>query len=145
MDSLGAVIKEHRQKKKMTLVELGKAVSLSHGYLSNIENDNKIPTPEVLKKLSDALECDYPLLLVKAGLLPQEAEEAIEMLNMIWANKGQTYKLVIEEDSTGAVIDLEDFLKKDVDIILEHKTLTAHQKEQLLKIAKILTETPKKE
>lgn len=55
MDTLGSLIRKYRRNKNLTLVELGRKVSLTHGYLSNVENNNRKPSPEVLNKLADVL------------------------------------------------------------------------------------------
>jgi len=64
---LGQIIKEQRKVKNLTLVQLASILDVSQGYLSNIENGNRTPSPEVLKKLSETLEMDYPELLHEAG------------------------------------------------------------------------------
>lgn len=70
METLGDIIKRSRKLKKMTLVQLGEETELSHGYLSNLENNNRNnPSSEVLKKIADVLEIPHSELLAAAGHL----------------------------------------------------------------------------
>lgn len=64
----GEYMKGIRKFAGLTLAELGEMVNLSHSYLSQIETGKKsIPSPDVLRKLADALGVTYQELMVKAG------------------------------------------------------------------------------
>lgn len=69
----GQILRNLRNAKGMTLVELGKETGFSDGYLSMIENGHKgIPQPKTLKKIASSLEADYDLLMHKAGYISKE-------------------------------------------------------------------------
>ncbi|WP_068985146.1 helix-turn-helix domain-containing protein [Lysinibacillus xylanilyticus] len=72
MASLGETIREARKKLNMTMIELAEKTELTQGYLSKIENNVKIPTHEVLKKLSETLEIPYMHLMEKAGYIDEK-------------------------------------------------------------------------
>lgn len=51
----------------ITLVNLGKRVEMTQGYLSLIENDKQIPSASSLERLADELEMDHSFLMKLAG------------------------------------------------------------------------------
>lgn len=66
----GSYLRQLRNKKNLTLTELGDLIGYSNPYLSQIETGKKgIPSPDILKKLSVSLEVDYGTLMYKAGYL----------------------------------------------------------------------------
>ncbi|MEK3788070.1 helix-turn-helix domain-containing protein [Paenibacillus sp. FSL K6-1230] len=68
-NKLGEMIKTARNKKGLTLVQLGKILDYSNPYLSQIENGKreKAPSPDFLAKLVEPLDLSYPKLLSAAG------------------------------------------------------------------------------
>lgn len=66
-DSFGEYIRELRKKKRLTLVQLSNLSGVSNPYLSQIENDKFIPSPEILRKLSEPLGVNQLELLLKSG------------------------------------------------------------------------------
>ena len=73
MSTLGESIRKHRKEKKLTLVKLGEMTNLTHGYLSNLENNIRTnPSPEVLKKISAALEINLLDLMTEAGIISED-------------------------------------------------------------------------
>lgn len=69
IEEFGTYLKELRENKNLTLTELGELIEYSNPYLSQIENGkrNNMPSPAILKKLSDVLNVSYFDLMVKAG------------------------------------------------------------------------------
>lgn len=73
MNTLGDFIKRARKNKKLTLTQLGDMTGLTHGYLSNLENNvRKNPSMEVLKKLAQALDIEYSKLALLSGLVDEK-------------------------------------------------------------------------
>ncbi|WP_196427021.1 helix-turn-helix domain-containing protein [Paenibacillus woosongensis] len=67
-NEFGKHLKTARESKKMTLEVLGTKVNLSKSYLSHIENGRREPpSPEILRKLAEALGISYEELMIKAG------------------------------------------------------------------------------
>ncbi len=77
---LNQFIKYQRKKKKLTLMKLSQKANISYGMLYRLEDESiKKPKPELLKKVSEALDVDYEDLLSRAGYLEgvnYELEEA---------------------------------------------------------------------
>lgn len=69
----GKKLKELRTEKGYTLTSLGNDIGYSNPYLSQIENGKKgIPSPEFLRKISDALDVDYEYLLYISGIIDND-------------------------------------------------------------------------
>ena len=71
--TLGKVLKEARQRHKMTLRDVERATGISNGYLSLLESDSvKSPSPNHLHQLSETYGCQYSLLMELAGYVVPE-------------------------------------------------------------------------
>jgi transcriptional regulator with XRE-family HTH domain len=67
-NEFGLYLRELRKSKEMTLRELAKSASVSQSYITNVENKKRgTPSPDILKKLAEALETSYEELMIKAG------------------------------------------------------------------------------
>src|SRR3712207_4427205 len=53
--TIGACIKAKRKKLGLSQMQLAASVEIGQGYLSEIENDAKMPSPDVLKRIAAAL------------------------------------------------------------------------------------------
>lgn len=71
--SLGDLIREARTPKG-SLRDFAKKLDITPSYLSDIENDRRIPAEEVLQRIADLLELDFDELMAKAGRFGEEAE-----------------------------------------------------------------------
>ncbi|MBV6419570.1 MAG: hypothetical protein DAHOPDDO_00793 [Ignavibacteriaceae bacterium] len=75
MDQIGEYIKRQRVERKLTLRALEEITGIQNAYMSMVENGKiKKPSPEILKKLSDAFRISYNLLLEIAGYPVQETD-----------------------------------------------------------------------
>lgn len=72
--TLGNVIRDARVKVKRSLRELAKQLDITPSYLSDIENDRRVPAEEVLKKIAEALDLNYEDLMAFAGRIGEDAE-----------------------------------------------------------------------
>ena len=61
-ETLGEIIKTARDKSDLTVEELTARVGISERYLYRIENEGKVPTFEVLKKIVRELAIDGNLI-----------------------------------------------------------------------------------
>lgn len=67
---LNEYLKLERKKNKLTLMNLARKANISYGMLYRLEDESiKKPSPELLKKISEALSLDYQKLLKMAGYL----------------------------------------------------------------------------
>ncbi|WP_427107971.1 helix-turn-helix domain-containing protein [Lysinibacillus xylanilyticus] len=67
--SLGKTIRTARNEAGLTMNELAEKTDLTQGYVSKIENDLKVPTKEVLQKISTILKIPFIDLMTKAGYI----------------------------------------------------------------------------
>jgi transcriptional regulator with XRE-family HTH domain len=75
-EALGAFIRSQRKIAQLSLRQLAEMTSLSHPYLSQIERGVHQPSVRVLKLISEALNVSAETLLVQAGLLGDDEDEA---------------------------------------------------------------------
>jgi transcriptional regulator with XRE-family HTH domain len=69
---LGEYIRRRRQAIHMSLRQLAERSGYPHGSMSLIENGLRMPTPETLQRIAEALELDYEDLLVLSGVSKPE-------------------------------------------------------------------------
>jgi transcriptional regulator with XRE-family HTH domain len=103
-NNLGEYVKEIRTLNGLSVSQLARDTKISQPYLTQIESNERIPTPEILKKLYDGLALladssfTYSKLLEKAGY-----EELA---------KGQHYLEIIEDFSDDPEQDIRKALSK---------------------------------
>ena len=73
-DLLAYNIKERRRFLGITQEKLAEKVSTSTHYISQIEQKNKFPSPEMLERIASALEIDSPQLFSMSSF----SDEAIK-------------------------------------------------------------------
>jgi transcriptional regulator with XRE-family HTH domain len=71
--SLGEVIREARVAMG-SLREFAKNLGITPSYMSDIENDRRIPAEDVLKRIADLLKLDFDDLMARAGRFGDDAE-----------------------------------------------------------------------
>jgi len=75
--TLGQVLKEARQRNRMSLRDVEKLVRISNGHLSLLESDLiKSPSPNHLHQLAELFGVSYSLLLELAGYVVPETSVA---------------------------------------------------------------------
>jgi transcriptional regulator with XRE-family HTH domain len=72
--TLGDVIREGRAAKDIKLRELARRLDVTPSYVSDIENNRRVPSEEVLAKIGTELDLDYGDLVARAGRLGSDAE-----------------------------------------------------------------------
>lgn len=112
----GEVIKAKREEKRYSLVDFAKAVEISPGYLSQLENGHKAnPKLEIVLRIIKELDIDIDMLL---GI-----ESSKENLNL---KIPSLLKLIIAKDRNHKVLQEKEVLKKMcniVDKLLDNKYL----------------------
>lgn len=77
ISSYGILQRSIRKKAKMSIRALSEKSSVSHSYLSQVENGIRDrPSPEVIKKISEALDFDYFALMREAGYMTSNANSS---------------------------------------------------------------------
>jgi transcriptional regulator with XRE-family HTH domain len=72
--TLGEVIREARIAAGISLRAFAGGVSITPSYQSDIENDRRIPSEDVLKKIAASLSLDYEELMALGGRFGENAE-----------------------------------------------------------------------
>lgn len=76
--TLGDQIRVGRARLRMTLRELAAATGKTPSYLSDIENDRRVPSEAVLRSIADALDLDFDDLMASAGRFGQDADRYLK-------------------------------------------------------------------
>ena len=71
--SLGEVIHDARARLKRSLRDVAKQLAITPSYLSDIENNRRVPSEEVLVKLAVVLHLDKDDLMARAGRFGDDA------------------------------------------------------------------------
>ena len=71
---LGDIINSARLDKGIGLRALARKLSIAASYLSDIENDRRVPSEAVLRNMARSLDLDFDLLMQQAGRLGEDAE-----------------------------------------------------------------------
>ena len=76
--SLGDLINEARIRKRLGLRALARELEIVPSYLSDIENDRRVPSEAILRKISQQLDLDFDMLMQQAGRLGEDAEQYLK-------------------------------------------------------------------
>ena len=69
--SLGKYIRQLREAKRLSLLELSTRSGVAYAHMSRIENESTIPSPDTIVKICDVIDGDLTLMLHKAQNLPR--------------------------------------------------------------------------
>jgi transcriptional regulator with XRE-family HTH domain len=103
--TIGDVIHDARAKLKLSLRDVTKELDITPSYLSDIENNRRVPSEEVLRKLANFLKLDYDDLMARAGRF---GEDAVRYM-MKTPAAGVLFRRLAEEKASGETV--EDILK----------------------------------
>ena len=73
--SVGDIINESRVTKRLGLRALARELNITASYLSDIENDRRVPSETVLRDMARVLELDFDQLMQEAGRLGEGTEQ----------------------------------------------------------------------
>ncbi|SRR6266542_5959761 len=76
--TLGDYVRQARIAKGHSLRDLAARLDLAPSYLSDIENDRRVPSEEVLKGLSRELALDFDQLMAFAGRFGDRADRYLK-------------------------------------------------------------------
>jgi transcriptional regulator with XRE-family HTH domain len=65
--SLGDVVREARASKGLSLRQLALQLNKTPSYLSDIENDRRIPAEDLLKQIAEVFGLDFDDLMARGG------------------------------------------------------------------------------
>jgi transcriptional regulator with XRE-family HTH domain len=72
--TLGDVVRDGRTAKDMKLRELARRLEVTPSYVSDIENDRRVPSEDVLARIAGELDLDLEDLVARSGRLGSSAE-----------------------------------------------------------------------
>ncbi len=72
--TLGEVIRDARVAAGVSLREFARSLGITPSYQSDIENDRRIPSEDVLKKIAGSLSLDFEELMALGGRFGENAE-----------------------------------------------------------------------
>jgi transcriptional regulator with XRE-family HTH domain len=99
--TIGDVIHDARAKLKLSLRDITKKLDITPSYLSDIENNRRVPSEEVLGKLAKLLELDYDDLMARAGRF---GEDAVRYM-MRTPAAGVLFRRLAEGKASGETVD----------------------------------------
>jgi len=67
--TLGTMIRDVRVQTGLSLRGLAKQLGITPSYQSDIENDRRVPSEDVLKKIAESLGLEFEELMASAGRL----------------------------------------------------------------------------
>lgn len=73
--SLGEILRQARIEKGVSLRGLARQLSITPSYLSDIENDRRVPAEEVLQRMADFLGLAFDDLMTRAGRFGEQTEQ----------------------------------------------------------------------
>jgi transcriptional regulator with XRE-family HTH domain len=72
--TLGEVIRDARVEAGRSLRDLARALGITPSYQSDIENDRRVPSEEVLQKTAEELKLNYEALMALGGRFGEDAQ-----------------------------------------------------------------------
>lgn len=73
-ETLGDILREARVRKEMSLRAFAAKLGKTPSYLSDIENDRRIPAEDLLRQMAGMLDLDFDALMARAGRVGKQAE-----------------------------------------------------------------------
>ncbi|MGA2120360.1 MAG: helix-turn-helix transcriptional regulator [Bryobacteraceae bacterium] len=98
--TLGEAVHDARARLKLSLRDVAKSLAITPSYLSDIENDRRVPSEEVLRKLANFLGLDPDDLMALAGRF---GEEAVRYM-MKTPAAGMLFRRLAEVNASGDAI-----------------------------------------
>ncbi len=77
--TMGEVIRDARVAADLSLRDLSKKLDISPSYISDIENDRRVPSEEVMVQLAEALNLSFNDLMARAGRVGDQAQRYLKL------------------------------------------------------------------
>ena len=96
--NIGKIIRAERNKKGLTLEELGEKVDRDWSYLSQIERGKSVPSIETLARISDALNIPLNSLFKTGNYVSKSKKDPhLEKINYVLKDKNVKYKKIVAD------------------------------------------------
>ena len=90
-ETLGSVLRQSRDLKKLALRTVEEMTGISNAYLSQLENDKiKKPSADILHKLATAYKVDFNYLLHIAGLVEKSSSVNVSFGKFVFSKDNLT-------------------------------------------------------
>lgn len=100
--TLGDILRDARvEVLDVSLRDLAKKIDVTPSYLSDIENNRRVPAEEVLRNMARVLKLDFDELMARAGRF---GEEAVRYMQRTPA-AGVLFRKIAESDLSGDHVD----------------------------------------
>lgn len=154
--SIGDNIRRKRKEKKMTLQQIADIMGCSPQLISQYENGKRIPKVGTLKKILDALDCDFFDFMEELSELKSDIEKVSDVLDFNSAI-ALTNTLLEKSKNDDNIIALEvaekiaqiaekkynDKYPPEARLMLAYDELNDNGKEEAVKRVEELTEIPR--
>ena len=77
LEPIGQRIRRERLSLSMTQRNLAEKVGVGTPHISKIEAGRESPSDELLRRVADALSCDYDEMMLAAGRLPADLMQSL--------------------------------------------------------------------
>jgi len=110
--TLGDTIREARVNKGLSLRGLAKDIEKTPSYLSDIENNRRVPSEEVLVDISKTLDLEFDLLMALAGRFGENAMRYLKRTPSAGVLFRKISQLNLSSKEIQELINRSDELKK---------------------------------
>src|SRR2546423_13949175 len=109
--TLGDAIREARSGAGIRLRKLASDLSLTPTYISDIENDRRVPSEEVLKSIAKKLGLDFDYLMPLAGRFGEKTERYVRQNPTAGVLFRRISESNLQEDDLRRLLDEAERLK----------------------------------
>ena len=99
--SVGDIINNARVRRRWGLRALARELGIVPSYLSDIENDRRVPSETVLRGMARVLELDFDRLMQEAGRLGEGTEQYLRQERGRWKTISQNCAVSARPTSLG--------------------------------------------
>ena len=104
--TVGAVIRKERRKRRRTMKDLAREAALSLVYLGEIERGKKYPSALVLERLASALDLNVPDLLEQVADELRGVEQPTMAIGFALPARQPARPTLARTTSTGTVLNM---------------------------------------
>jgi transcriptional regulator with XRE-family HTH domain len=97
----------------MSLRELARRLAVTPSYVSDIENNRRVPSEDVLRRIADELNLDFDDLVAQAGRIGTRAERYLRETPAAATLFRRISEKRLTEDEVKELIDQVDSLRAD--------------------------------
>ena len=110
--TLGEIVREARIAKGKSLREIAKTLEITPSYMSDIENDRRIPSEDVLRNITTLLDLDFDHLMALAGRFGEDADRYMKKQPIAGVLFRRISENNLQEDALRKLLEKADELGK---------------------------------